>query len=112
MTSFRKLVLAVSFSLLGAIAGPAAQAAPEFVNGLALDGAALDRNGGTVANTGRVGYFSDMYYDHQRHQWWGLSDRGPGGGLLSYETRCYRVCSQYASRKDTLTSLWRNRREF
>lgn len=90
MTSFRTLTLAVSFSLMGTVTDPAAQAAPEFVNGMALDGGALDRSGGMDANTGRVGYFSDMYYDHQRNQWWGLSDRGPGGGLLSYETRVQR----------------------
>lgn len=65
-------------------------AAPTFVNGLALDGSALDRSGGTDANTGRIGYFSDIYYDVKRKQWWGLSDRGPGGGTLDYETRVQR----------------------
>ena len=50
----------------------------------------LDRSGGTDANTGRVGYFSDIYYDPTRKQWWGLSDRGPGGGTLRYETRVQR----------------------
>ncbi|NWF73573.1 MAG: esterase-like activity of phytase family protein [Nitrospirae bacterium] len=77
-------------SLIGAITAPAVLAAPEFVNGLALDGAMLDRSGGKDANTGRVGYFSDIYYDPQRGQWWGLSDRGPGGGALHYETRVQR----------------------
>jgi hypothetical protein len=57
---------------------------------LALDGAMLDRSGGEDANTGRVGYFSDIYFDPQRGQWWGLSDRGPGGGALHYETRVQR----------------------
>jgi hypothetical protein len=66
---------------------PSVHAAPEFVNGLALDGAMLDNSGGTTPNTGRVGYFSDIYYDSQRNQWWGLSDRGPGGGFLNYDTR-------------------------
>ena len=44
-----------------ALAGAAA-ATPSFVNGLALDGAALDLSGGTSVNNGRVGYFSDIYY--------------------------------------------------
>ncbi len=66
------------------------QAAPMFVNGFALDGAALDKSGGTAANNGRVGYFSDIYYDHHRAEWWGLSDRGPGGGTLDYGTRVQR----------------------
>jgi hypothetical protein len=75
-----------------AAGGPivAAWADPVFVNGLALDGAMLDRSGGQDANTGRVGFFSDIYYDPHRGQWWGLSDRGPGGGTLHYETRVQR----------------------
>ena len=33
---------------------------------------------------------SDLYYDPVRNEWWGLSDRGPGGGTLSYDTRVQR----------------------
>lgn len=73
-----------------AFGGTAAQAAPTFVNGLVLDGAALDLSGGTSANNGRLGYFSDIYYDTIRQEWWGLSDRGPGGGTISYDTRAQR----------------------
>jgi hypothetical protein len=90
MTSFPTATIATSMSLLCAIMAPAVLASPEFVNGLALDGAMLDRSGGTTPNTGRVGYFSDIYYNPQRNQWWGLSDRGPGGGFLSYDTRVQR----------------------
>ena len=78
------LVLACVASL------PSAVAAPQFVNGLALDGDALDVSGGTDANNGRLGYFSDIHYDAKRKHWWGLSDRGPGGGALHYETRVQR----------------------
>src|SRR5215468_1822323 len=67
-----------------------AWADPVFVNGLALDGAMLDRSGGTEVNNGRVGFFSDIYYDPHRGEWWGLSDRGPGGGTLHYATRVQR----------------------
>jgi hypothetical protein len=90
MNYLRRTALMMSLSLMGALATPAAQAAPEFVNGLALDGALLDKSGGTDANNGRVGYFSDIYYDAQRKQWWALSDRGPGGGTLHYNTRVQR----------------------
>jgi hypothetical protein len=69
---------------------PAALAAPEFVNGLLLPGDLLDASGGTEVNDGRVGFFSDIYYDVKRQQWWGLSDRGPGGGTLHYATRVQR----------------------
>ena len=81
----RPLAAAVAILLSGA-----AQAAPSFVNGLALDGAMLDLSGGSDANNGRVGFFSDIYYDSQRNEWWGLSDRGPGGGTLDYATRVQR----------------------
>lgn len=68
----------------------AATASPAFVNGLALDGGMLGLSGGTSVNDGRVGYFSDIYYDTHRNEWWGLSDRGPGGGTLNYDTRVQR----------------------
>lgn len=64
-------------------------AAPMFVNGLAIPGGAGDTFG-TSVNDGRLGFFSDLYYDNVRGQWWGLSDRGPGGGTLSYDTRIQR----------------------
>lgn len=60
-----------------------------FQNGLALAGDAVDLSTGTTADR-RLGYFSDIYYDATRKEWWGLSDRGPGGGLLNYETRVQR----------------------
>jgi hypothetical protein len=90
MRYVRSMTMVLAMSLICTAAAPAALAAPAFVNGLALDGAMLDRSDGTDANTGRVGYFSDIYYDPARGQWWGLSDRGPGGGALHYETRVQR----------------------
>lgn len=75
--------------LLGLVFSSATQAAPAFVNGLALPGAMGDQYGSSV-NNGRLGYFSDIYYDPNRNEWWGLSDRGPGGGTISYETRVQR----------------------
>lgn len=71
-------------------AGASQAASPSFVNGLALDGGMLDLSGGSTVNNGRVGYFSDIYYDPNRQEWWGLSDRGPGGGTMNYDTRVQR----------------------
>ena len=76
-----------TIALLSILFAGAAHAAPSFVNGLTLDGSMLDLSGGSSANNGRVGYFSDIYYDTNRNEWWGLSDRGPGGGTISYDTR-------------------------
>jgi hypothetical protein len=64
-----------------------ASAQPAFVNGLVIPGNTLDATGVPGANAGRFGFFSDIYYDVNRDEWWALSDRGPGGGFLDYPTR-------------------------
>jgi hypothetical protein len=79
------LSLAISFG-----AELPSQAAPQYINGLAIPGNLVDLSGGTSVNNGRFGTFSDLYYDPSQKQWWGLSDRGPGGGSLSYDTRMQR----------------------
>ncbi|GAB6068242.1 esterase-like activity of phytase family protein [Methylothermus subterraneus] len=66
-----------------------ANAGPIFVNGLTIPGNTGDQFG-TSVNDGRLGFFSDLYYDPNRNEWWALSDRGPGGGTLSYDTRVQR----------------------
>ncbi len=70
--------------------GTHAAAAPAFVNGLLIEGSALDASGGVSVNDGRMGFFSDIYYDALRNDWYALSDRGPGGGTLDYEVRVHR----------------------
>lgn len=64
-------------------------AAPVYVNGLSIAATTGDEFG-TSVNGGRLGFFSDIYYDNTRNEWWGLSDRGPGGGTISYDTRVQR----------------------
>ena len=86
----RTLISAAAALALGLAMTAPAHATITFVNGLALPGSALDLSGGTTVNNGRVGYFSDIYYDTNRNEWWGLSDRGPGGGTLPYDTRVQR----------------------
>lgn len=44
----------------------------------ALIGAIGDQFGAGL-NTRRPGYYYDLYYDPQRKEFWGLSDRGPEG---------------------------------
>lgn len=89
---FRSLFVLAAATL---VATPAAHAAPTFVNGLAIAGATGDRLG-SGANVGRLGFFSSLYYDPVRGEWWGLSDRGPGGGTLSYDTRVQRFALDVA----------------
>ncbi len=80
------LLASVSLSIILA----PALAAPAFVNGLVIDANTLDASGGTQINDGRLGFFSGLYYDAARDEWWALSDRGPGGGTLHYEPRVHR----------------------
>ena len=65
-------------------------AQPAFVNGIVIPGSRLDATRQPGANGGRFGFFSDIYYDPATDEWWALSDRGPGGGLISYGTRVQR----------------------
>lgn len=79
----------LSALFLGLLLSGGAQAAPQFVNGLTVDGGSLDLTAGSDTDR-RIGFFSDIYYDPNRNEWWGLSDRGPGGGTLNYDTRVQR----------------------
>jgi hypothetical protein len=80
---------AMTLAVLATTAAAQTVSPAQFVNGLALSGNTLDTTAGSDAER-RVGFFSDIYYDTNRNEWWGLSDRGPGGGLLPYETRVQR----------------------
>jgi hypothetical protein len=77
-------------ALLTLVAAIPLSAGPVFVNGLLIPGHASDATGLPGANGGRFGFFSDIYYDIRTNQWWAISDRGPGGGLLNYDTRLTR----------------------
>ena len=82
--AFTALSLAAS-----ALVTPDAVANPAFVNSLAIPGGMIGLSGDAGVN-GRLGMFSDIYFDPNRNEYWGLADRGPGGGTLSYDTRVER----------------------
>ncbi|MFH7025084.1 MAG: esterase-like activity of phytase family protein [Heteroscytonema crispum UTEX LB 1556] len=60
-----------------------------FTNTLTLDGESTDLYPfpGNSANVNRLGFFSDIYYDRFNNVYYGLGDRGPGGGVIPYDTR-------------------------
>ncbi len=85
--SLKPIVLAMA--LTSSCAG---FAAPVFVNHLTVSGTATDlapNPGGTGgANVNRLGGFgSDFYYDRNQDVYYGLNDRGAGGGVYRYDTR-------------------------
>jgi hypothetical protein len=77
-----------------------------FVNGLAIGGGSVDLSSGSRFDR-RVGFFSDIYYDTHRNEWWGLSDRGPGGGTLPYETRVQRFTIDIDAASGAVSKLQR-----
>src|SRR5262245_20929583 len=83
----RRLSLFLCLVTVLLASAPRASAQPAFVNGLVIPGSTLDATRAPGANAGRLGFFSDIYYDVNRDEWWALSDRGPGGGVLDYATR-------------------------
>jgi hypothetical protein len=86
-----RVCLTLTFTLLLIALAASASAQPGFVNGLVIPGNTLDATKQPGANAGRLGFFSDLYYDPIRDEWWALSDRGPGGGLLDYGTRLQQI---------------------
>lgn len=79
-------------ALVLALASAAAPAAPVLVNALAIAGDATDLSGLPAGPNGnRLGGFaSDLHYDRYSNTYYGIPDRGPGGGLLAYDTRVQR----------------------
>ena len=75
-------------SLTLTIAATPAQAVT-FVNSISISGSATDlSNIGTGPNLNRLGGFgSDLVFDQQSNQFFGVSDRGPGGGLIDFAPR-------------------------
>lgn len=64
----------------------------DLVNNITIAGNSTDlvplKGGSGGANVNRLGgFFSDLYYDRYQNVYYGLVDRGPGGGVISYDTR-------------------------
>ena len=100
----KRILMAAAAAVFGLPALAQTITSATFVNGLTLSGGALDLSSGSDFDR-RNGYFSDIYYDRARNEWWGLSDRGPGGGTLSYETRVQRFTLDVDSNTGAISSF-------
>lgn len=96
MIGVRHWLPALSCSLVVSIlnlAGSTTSAyAIDLVNNITMAGNSTDLvpldGGSGGANVNRLGgFFSDLYYDRYQNVYYGLVDRGPGGGVISYDTR-------------------------
>lgn len=63
--------------------------AVSLVNTLTIPGASKDLfpTSGNSANVNRLGLFSALYYDRHQNVYYSLADRGPGSGVIPYQTR-------------------------
>ncbi|AFY40702.1 esterase-like activity of phytase family protein [Nostoc sp. PCC 7107] len=93
MISLKPWISGFSLSLVAAvvsITGSATTAqALSLVNGITIpaDSTDLSSSNTNSANTNRLGFFSDLYYDRSNNVYYSLADRGPGGGVISYNPR-------------------------
>ena len=92
MQALRALSCSVLVSVLNITVNATSADAINLVNTLTIPGESQDLyptngvSGG--ANINRLGgFFSDLYYDRYENVYYGLVDRGPGGGTIAYETR-------------------------
>lgn len=95
---YRRLLAAALLSAPLVIAQSAS--AVTFVNSITIPANATDATPsslGSGANINRLGQFSDLWYDSYSNTYYSLADRGPGGGLISYQTRFHQVTFDVAS---------------
>lgn len=59
------------------------------------DAARMPKGAVDSANLNRLGFYSDLVFDAKTGDWYALSDRGPGGGLIDYATRVQRLRIPY-----------------
>ena len=82
---FRHLALAAA--AVGALATPAL-AQVSYVNNWTVPGAATDLSGlPSTEGNNRLSIGSDLWYDRATDLFYGMTDRGPGGGLISFQPR-------------------------
>ncbi|WP_413199228.1 esterase-like activity of phytase family protein [Nostoc piscinale] len=93
MISVKHWISGFSLSLVTAIVSVTGSAttasAVSLVNGITIPGGSTDLSASSTnsANTNRLGFFSDLYYDRSNNVYYSLADRGPGGGVISYNPR-------------------------
>ena len=71
---------------VAALASPAT-AAITLAGVIAVAGDAADLAGGSTANDNRLSFGSDMIYHAGTNTYYGVSDRGPGGGTIDFAPR-------------------------
>ncbi|MCE9591256.1 MAG: esterase-like activity of phytase family protein [Planctomycetes bacterium] len=89
------IVRAVFVVLTGALS-LAVHAEPTLVSECVIPGDAADAteiSPGVAPgpNVNRLGLFSDLYWDPVRNEYYSIADRGPGGGMIGFDTRVHKI---------------------
>jgi Esterase-like activity of phytase len=90
MKSFYQRMLCAVLGLGAVSPLTSVMAEPTFVNALAVPGNSLDRSGLPTAFEQRLSFGSDLFYDRSSNTYYGIADRGPGGGVIGFETRVHQ----------------------
>lgn len=90
-------------SALITIAGPSL-ASPQLLDVIEVAGDAADASGDAAgANGNRLSFGSDLFFDGTF--FWGLADRGPGGGVIPYETRVHKMAVDFNTTTGRINGL-------
>jgi hypothetical protein len=81
------MIRSIAAATIFALAMPA-NAAISYLGSYAVPGEATDLSGlGAGANQSRLSFGSDLAYDRASDTYYGITDRGPGGGVIAYAPR-------------------------
>jgi hypothetical protein len=82
-----RAMIATLLTTVGLAAATPASAVT-FVNAIQISGSATDLSRiGSGPNLNRLGFGSDLVFDQRTNQFFAISDRGPGGGLIDFAPR-------------------------
>lgn len=79
-----------------------------FTNSITIPGESTDLYpaNSNSANINRLGgFFSDLYYDRYNNVYYGLVDRGPGGGVIDYNTRVQKFSLDVDSNTGAISNI-------
>ena len=80
------------------LAATSANAAITYVDSVAIAGDATDLSGQSSAFAGnRLSFGSDLFYDASTNSFWGITDRGPGGGVIDFAPRMHNFSLNLSS---------------
>lgn len=92
--------------IAAAIVSAPANAAITFTGSFDVAGATTDLSGESAAfGRNRLSFGSDLVFDRQSSTFYGITDRGPGGGLIDFAPRVHAFRLQTNSSTKAITGF-------